>query len=497
MGSSLGVGVLLLLIVGFAAAELLIPEKVKEGFEALVPVLAPNATYFAKFIPRRGDVDEDYDPRYFHGFVDVQRLGVENDFCRLVSPKNEDPTQTFFACALAGTENLSSTSFKSPTVSEGFRLSRDDYMRDINDDGRADYCRILKGRTGAYEAICNKATDFGFDSRETVDTDTPEDIQMLLRFYNGCVFWFRFVDDMKDYVENVRLFKVGEMKIQEFPPNPIPARALHFNGIDQYIRLGDNADLELGHKVPVRSLRAMMMWVYFDEFTNNARILDFGDGAGKFNIVLGIIGRGDATIEDSATIRSSLICGEDSTVPSAPSGAQPVKEMTPQKLMETTSANVDEFTCPGFEIFPRKLPASRVQPRQSSSGDRNKATLLYEIWDSQQRMMRLRVPSAITKKKWTHIVITATSMDSFRPDIAIYINGKQVFLEPSGFLPQSSTLTNNYIGRSNWSNDTSQYENKDELFKGKMFDLRGYKVNLPQKVVEESYEWGRKKLGLV
>jgi hypothetical protein len=497
MGTSLGVSLVLLLIVGMAVAELLMPQKVREGFEALVPVLAPNATYFAKFVPRRGDVEEDYDPRYFHGYVDVQRLGVDNDFCRLVSPKSGDPTQTFFACALAGTENLSSTSFKSPTVSEGFRLSRDDYMRDTNNDGRSDYCRILKGKSGLYEAICNRATDFGFDSREVVDTDAPKETQMLLRFYNGCVFWFRFADDMKDYVDNVRLFKVGQLGIQEFPPNPMPARALRFNGVDQYLRLGDNADLELGHKVPIRSLRALMVWVYFEEFTNNARILDFGDGAGRNNIVLGIIGRGDATIEDSATIRPPLICGEDSTVPASPSGAQPATEMTPQKLMETTPANVNEFTCPGFEIYPRRLPASRVTPRQSTPGDRNKATLLYEIWDAQQRMMRLRVPSAIDKGKWTHIAITATSMDSFRPDIAIYVNGKQVFIEPSGFLPQSSTLTNNYVGRSNWLNDTSQYENKDELFKGSVFDLRGYKVNLPQKVVEESFEWGRKKLGLV
>jgi hypothetical protein len=258
-------------------------------------------------------------------------------------------------------------------------------------------------------------------------------------------------------------------------------------------RQSDSPELELGYNVPLRSMRAIMMWVYFDEFTNNAHILDFGDGPGKNNIVLGIIGKGDAFITDAAILRPPLLCGEESTVPSSPSGAQRATVVSPQELLKTTDADVDDYLCLGFEGNPRRLPPSRIVDK-TITGPKNMATLLYEVWDNQQRVMRLRVPSIIPLKRWTHICITAKSDDAFRPDIGIYVNGEQVFVEPSGFLPQASTLSNCYIGKSNWANATSQYENKDELFKGKMFDLRAYKVPLADKVIHESVAWGKKKL---
>jgi hypothetical protein len=485
----------LVVLIAFAAAELFWPQKVLEGFETMIPVLNPKAGYFAKFVPRRGDVGPDQeqggykqDPRYFRGYVDVQRLGVDHDFCRMIAMKDNK----FFACALAGTENLSSVSFRTPSTDDGFRLSRDDYMRDIEGKGRAAYCRILKGKRATYEPLCNRALETEFDSELVVDPEPPADIQMMLRFYEGCIFWYRFRDDMLDYIDTTKLLRAGEIKIDE-KPNPEVTEGLRFNGIDQFLRVGDSPELELGYNVPLRSLRAMMMWVYFDEFTNNAHIVDFGDGPGKNNIVLGIIGKGDAFITDAAILRPPLLCGEESTVPSSPSGAQRATVVSPQELLKTTDADVDDYLCLGFEGNPRRLPPSRIVDK-TITGPKNMATLLYEVWDNQQRVMRLRVPSIIPLKRWTHICITAKSDDAFRPDIGIYVNGEQVFVEPSGFLPQASTLSNCYIGKSNWANATSQYENKDELFKGKMFDLRAYKVPLADKVIQESVAWGKKKL---
>jgi hypothetical protein len=327
-----------------------------------------------------------------------------------------------------------------------------------------------------------------------VDPQPPAEIEMLLRFYEGCIFWYRFRDDMKDYIEITKLFRAGQIRIDE-TPNPDPTEGLRFNGIDQFLRIGDSPELELGYDVPLRSMRAMMMWVYFDEFTNNAHILDFGDGPGRNNIVLGIIGKGDANITDAATLRPPLLCGEDTTLPSSPSGAQPCEIVSPQELLKTTDANVDEFSCIGFEGNPRRLPPSRVTDKVLK-GSKNRATLLYEVWDSQQRVMRIRVPSIIPLKQWTHICVTAKSDDAFRPDMGIYVNGEQVFVEPSGFLPQTSVLSNCYIGKSNWANATSQYENRDELFKGKLFDLRAYKVPLAERVIQESVSWGKQKLNL-
>ena len=88
-------------------------------------------------------------------------------------------------------------------------------------------------------------------------------------------------------------------------------------------------------------------------------------------------------------------------------------------------------------------------------------------------------------------------MDSFRPDIAVYIDGQQNFIQPSGWLPQASYTSNNYLGRSNWENTTSQYENKDELFQGSLFDFRAYNVNLSDDIIKKSYTWGKDKLGLL
>ena len=80
--------------------------------------------------------------------------------------------------------------------------------------------------------------------------------------------------------------------------------------------------------------------------------------------------------------------------------------------------------------------------------------------------------------------------------VATGIDGEKVKVEASGWLPQSSTTTNNYIGKSNWTNETSQYENKNELFNGSVFDVRGYKVPLSEKVIKDSIVWGKDKLGL-
>jgi hypothetical protein len=287
----------------------------------------------------------------------------------------------------------------------------------------------------------------------------------------------------------------GDLKIDE-KPRPQITKGLTFNGTDQFVRVGDSADLEIGYIVPLRSLRAICMWVYFDDFTNNAHVLDFGNGAGIDNVFLGIVGRGDAPASGAdQDIRPNPCLEDQSTLPTGPSGAQCAPEMSPQELMKTTAANVDEFSCTGFEMFPRRLPPSRVVPvvpKQLTE----KATLIYEVWDKKQRKMRILINNIIPKRKWTHIAVTAVELDSFRPTIKVYIDGEDVYTKPSGFLPQASTTTNNYLGKSNWLSETSQYENKDELFRGSLFDVRGYKTPMTAKKIKDTVEWGKNLLGL-
>jgi hypothetical protein len=52
------------------------------------------------------------------------------------------------------------------------------------------------------------------------------------------------------------------------------------------------------------------------------------------------------------------------------------------------------------------------------------------------------------------------------------------------------------IFKSNWANATSQFENADQLFKGKMFDIRGYRIPMTEKKIKETVKWGRGLLGL-
>jgi hypothetical protein len=482
----------LLLVCLVVLLELLAPGALTEGFSNL-----PGTSYWATFAAPRSDIAPDRedsslvrDPRYFNDYADVTRIGQKYDFCRMVALA-PTPKDLFFACALAGTEALDSTTYRTSSVSQGFRISQDDYMRDTNGDGREDYCRILKWKDGSYQAVCARAKDFSFDDREVVDPDPPEQIATLLTFYQGCVLWLRFFGDLNDTIENVTVQTAGSPRIDETPRRDT-TEGLTFDGTSQFLRISDSRDLTLGFKVPIRSIRTWMVWVKFDEFTNNAKIFDFGNGAGKGNVFLGIYAKGDT--ETQGEDLRPLLCGEESTVPDKRSGAQPPMEMTPKHLMETTDANVNEFRCIGFETQPRRLEPSTVTPIRSRKT--NKATLLYEVWDQQSRKLRIKVPAAFAKGQWTHICITATNNDAFRPDLAVYINGKLKLLKPNAFLPSTSSMSNCYIGKSNWANSVSQYENRDELFQGSLFDFRAYSVSVSEDLVVNSYDWGLAKLGL-
>jgi glycosyltransferase involved in cell wall biosynthesis len=496
----------IVILIGFIGYELM-PASLTEGF--VVPV--GDSKFWAKMVPRRGDVGPDKeqagyicDKRYFSGYVDVQRFGQKQDYCRIVEHKNSG--SKFLACALGGTENLSSVNFRSAGTKEGFKISRDDYMRDLDGDGRFDYCRILKQPSGAFEAKCSKATEKGFRNDLVTDTKPPKEIEMLLEFYAGCVFWLRLYDDMVDYAENLYVNVAGGAVVKENPPRPDKTYGLELNGSNQFVRIGDDPYLNFGSTIQLRNVRAFHFWVRFDEFTNNAHIFDFGNGAGIDNVWCGILFRGNEGIDMSK--EKSLLCSAESTVPDAPSGAQLDEEVTPQELMRTTSANVEEFTCEGFAVAPKLINdpyRSRAAPKNlarnrndpvSKGIEAKTADMVYEIWDKDQRKMRLIVPSAFTLNKWTHVVITAVDTKSLRPDLVIYINGEKAFAEPSGWLPQTNITEKNYIGKSNWTDATSPYANKDELFRGSIFDFRAYVTPLAPKVVGESYWWGRKKLGL-
>ena len=179
------VWIALTVLIVFLLIDILYPKSLTEGFKVLVgsnvEVVDSSENYFSRYFPKRGDVgpfkeEKNYimDPRYFHDYVDVQGLGFKHDYCRLVIPENAIQTSlgklqvsedakkrklygeyanAFLACALAGTGNTPSTTFKSKTVANGLQLSRDDYMRDIYNDNRYAYCRILK-KDNIFQSLC-------------------------------------------------------------------------------------------------------------------------------------------------------------------------------------------------------------------------------------------------------------------------------------------------------------------------------------------------------
>ena len=472
--------------------ELLAPTVIAEGFKSIAsrPVAEKN-NIITNTIRKRGDVgpgieegNYSQDGRYLAGYADVQRYGVKHDFCRMVRPLNGKADEAFFACALAGAKlsaTTSSVGFRTPAVKDGFKLGRDDYMRDIMNEGRDAYCRILKGPTGFFPQ-CRRALDTGFSKKDELDSNPPGDIATLVGFYEGCEMWLRLRDDMLDYIGRTTVQVAGRAAVDE-TPRPDTTKGLQFNGNDQFVRLGDSTSLELGSQIKLRTVRAFSVWAKFDEFTNNAHLFDFGDGPGKNNVFLGILGKGDGEAE----LRPPSQC-ESSTVPAAPSGAQFCPELKAQTLMEDSAANVDEYTCTGPEVMPRRLEPVRVFP--SPVKDAKKATLVYEVWDKTLRKVQIKVNRAIPKGKWVHIVVTATSMDAVAPALKVYVDGTEVYSLETGALPQAATLSHNYLGKSNWASGISLYEMQDELFKGSMFDFRMYSTPLNAKKVAAIHKWG-------
>ena len=498
-------GTLLLLLV-IAVMELWKPRwpsSMMEGFaDMLVPI--SDSPFWIKWMPRRGDVGPDphheqggymRDIRYFAGYTDVQRIGHDHDFCRMIHPTS-DPKDMFFACALAATEGLSTVKYRTPSTKDGaFEVSRDDYMADVRGEGRKGYCRVLKTGAETFEPMCNFATDTGFSAKTVIDPNPPAPIRTLLGFYEGVVFWLRFRDDMVDYAKNLITTTAGQLQenMDESEPNPPVTRGLRFNGSDQYMRIGDASDLSFGDVVQLRYLRAVSFWVYFDEFTNNAHVFDFGNGAGKDNVFCGIIGRGDAPTSAATDTAADSAC-QLNTVPTAPSGAQCTEEVSPQVAMATSRANINTWSCPAPELTGRIMPP--LQPLAVPAQDAHTATLLYEVWEGSMRKVHIKVPRVVPLRQWCHFAITMTTNHPTASTLRIYRNGKVVHTEENAYLPQNSYTTKNYIGKSNWMDSTAADQNQDELFKGSLFDVRGYRTAMTEKKVKDTVEWGRDLLGV-
>jgi len=247
-------------------------------------------------------------------------------------------------------------------------------------------------------------------------------------------------------------------------------------------------------------MKCISFWVKFNEFTNNAHIIDFGNGAGKDNVFVGIVGRGDPSMDEGATIRKSACEASDlnNVLPVGQSGPQPVPDMTPQKLMLST-ANVDEYICESTvqsRDLPHLKPFNEKQKAKATNKAPDTATLIWEVWNGELRMEHVNVLKAFKLKTWTHCCITTASSDAVRPALQIWIDGVKMAEKDGTHMPQIAITKNNYFGKNNWMTGSSQFENKPELFNGSLFDVRGYSQPMGQQKLKKTIAWGKKRLGI-
>ncbi len=500
------------MLIGLACLVLIVGllyELFKEQKKHVEAFTSGTSDYFSGYYPKRTDVlpgqtVEDggwvRDLRYKEQYVDVQKIGLKADLCRVVM-RRDDPGSMIMACALAGTDGTPSRNYKTKSKSEGFKFSRDDYFRDVNAEGRDDYCRIVKTNAPPQDQWASKCVLAGIDSfkpQEVKDNDPPKEIIDLLWFFEGIMLWYRFRDDIIDYAGNSNVALSGDMSIDQDPTKTL-TEGLQINHVpqmlldspppaEQFMRLGETKELEFESDVELRNLRAFSFWVHFDIFTNNARIFDFGNGAGHDNVFFGIEGSGNDTSpgKKKNTLTAQPLDDDAVCNRSAP------REIAPAQYMKMTAANVELYECPGPEPID---PAVIKKEEEEEERPVKRANLLFEIWDKEQRKMRMRIVDAVQEQKWHHIAVTTVD-SAFRPTWHVYIDGLRVFSKEEGHLPQTNYTTKNYIGRSNWEGAAGQGEYKDERFRGSLFDFRMYRIPMSEAKIQKTIEWGMVQIGV-
>ncbi|XP_012934705.1 uncharacterized protein LOC101858694 [Aplysia californica] len=123
-----------------------------DGYEVEVVSLTSNQ------IPvRRYDIADLGDPEYFRGWADVQGKGSANDYCRVIGKGR----RRFLSCNLAGSTGQGHHYVSKLGFEAGFNNTW--YMRDMDGDGRDDYCRCTGSQKHNNNRVtCMKAGEKGF-----------------------------------------------------------------------------------------------------------------------------------------------------------------------------------------------------------------------------------------------------------------------------------------------------------------------------------------------
>lgn len=442
--------IVIILLIGYIVSETL-GSKIREGF-AVPRRMDVGATYEGWTHEETGYVR---DIRYAETYTDVQGHGVAADFCRAVYKKG-DPTSLHIACALATREHMDTMEYKSPSLKDGFRFSRDDYWRDVNGDGRMDYCRILRDEnTGGFVSTCAMATADQIGPREERDTEPPASIRQLLEAYEDCLTWFRFQDDAVDSVNSAVLEYHGRPEIPSLI-HPLKTRGIQFNRLSaetpavgpptDYFAWGERGTLHLDQDIAPSQIRAITFWVWLDAFTNQTRVMECCNPTSK-------------TVKDLVWI-----------------GVETIGKYLPPALPTNVydpalELRADEIYRLGQQVEPVRVPDRRQFQEEQSSW-------VFEIWDEEQPILRLSAPHTARTGKWQHVAIMTTDSTSWWPTWQIWIDGEKKAEKKDGRLIPALYLTQNKLG----------------LMSGCLQDFRIYKKPLSAAKLQTTISYGRAKL---
>jgi hypothetical protein len=115
----------------------------------------------------------------------------------------------------------------------------------------------------------------------------------------------------------------------------------------------------------------------------------------------------------------------------------------------------------------------------AAPASRDIATYVFEIWDEEQRVMRLAAPFTARTGVWQHVVLTTTDATTYWPTWQLYVDGIPVATRTEGRTIPALELTHNFIGRG---------------FRGCLVDFRVYEKPMPAEKRVAAMTWAKPRL---
>jgi hypothetical protein len=350
--------------------------------------------------------------------------------------------------------------YRSRTQREGFRFGRDDYWR-TGAHGRMDYCRIVKDDvTGEFYPTCAIAGLDGFKKTEERDMNPPPEIRRLLRAYEGLRAWYRWLDAGEDLTGNTTVSTQGTPEIPA-TLRPTVSRGAQLNRWPVAAQqAGEPAPamprdaLRWGPELEnARGIRAISFWIWWDAFgapQRQAAVLECAnEGGRKDRVWIGV--------EGGAPLLAAA--------PTPPRLAEAAQEVRPALAQA---------------IGPVTEPYRLAAPPPPTVSQNQTGIWVYEIWDGEQRIMRLEGPAAsATTGRWQHVTLTTADATSWWPTWQLWLDGRMVAERKEGRQIPAETLTENFLGRG---------------LRGCLMDFRVYDRPLTPTDIQEMMGWAQSRL---